>query len=308
MGMGHAAVSRRRYTPDGGMPVGSWGLLAGGSFLAAMAGGWLLWRLFVVDWYLVGLVPAVFGLILGLAVGGLVRLGHCRKPGVAAALGGAAGLIMFLGYYYFSLVSQLPPGNAHRLDLLPRYVLARLEGDVQREVKPDLPGLGPPVLKEPAPQPSFGLNVLWFALEAGVIVVIATGAPWLASQRPYAAEIGRWMSREAKRVPPGLRLRFCSSLEGGTLGEFVGWLRKESDSSARTANDGFCAIEYVRDAYTCPLDYPVYVIFVDQGTNLAQVVQWREKFQLEVPEVLDLRPLFPRLDRILSAFDEQRPA
>lgn len=298
--------SRPRYVPDGGMSAGRWPVLLAGALLAALAGGWLLHQLLVLRWYLVILVPGVVALVIALVLGLLVAWAHSRRPVFAALLGGSTGLCMYLASFYFGMVSQLPAGNAHRLDLLPGYILARLQTDVKHQVGKAQPQ------NQPAAKPRFGENVGVFSIELLLVVAFAAFPPSRRARRPYVVELGQWMAREEKRLPAGLLPEFRKFLQAGRLGDFVGSVARERAAVAKAQiarHYGSCVVEYLRDARASPLDYPVYLTFVnDAATWTGVFVRSRsalDQVQLEAAEVVALRPLFPHLNRILTGFQDQ---
>lgn len=282
------------------MAAGRWPLLLTGSLLAALAGGWSLYQLLVLkaNWYIPILLPGAAGLIVGVAVAWVVARLHCRRPRVAGLVGAAAGLSMYFGSYYFGMLSQLPPGNAHRLDLLPGYVLACLNRGGLRQVRPQ--PQNPPLAK-----PRY---FAVFSLELLAALVFAALSPWRRARRPYVAGLGQWMAREERRLPAGLLPEFRQSLEARRLGDFVAWVGREKAAMAKaqvSRHYGSCVVEYVRDARASPLDHPIYLTFVNDAANWTGMFRQLGQVQLEADEVLALRPLFPHLNRILTGFQDQ---
>jgi hypothetical protein len=282
-------------------------VLFSGSLLAAGSAAWLLNCLFQRQWYLVILVPAVAALLVGLAIAGLVAVARCRQPVTAALVGALAGFILYLGQYHFAMLEQLPPGNVHRLDLLPRYVQFRLQTDVEQK-------LGPQAPNAPPPKPSFNSNSVRFGIELILCVVFAATVPWRRAGRPWFAEPSQWAAREERRFPVGTQSLFELAFETQTLDEFVRGVQGDvaGQKKAATARTyATCELFYLRHPGISPRDYPVYLTFINNAANPIEMLRRRGPLrlvELEDAEVESLRPLFPNLNRILSGFPTKQGA
>ena len=175
------ALTRSHYRPDGGMRAAWWPIVLGGPLALALPLGYLLHALLQRGWYLVGVVTAVAALALGLLISIFVALAHCRKPVCVGAIGATAGLVMYLGSYYFGMLAQLPPGNALRLDLLPDYIVVRLKTDVGR-------AMGRP---NQVRKPSLSTNCLGFLLDLAASMGVAAAVPVRRARRPYVPALGQ---------------------------------------------------------------------------------------------------------------------
>ena len=280
------------------MRAGWWPVLIIGAFLLAIVFGGLLHWLLQRGWYLVILVPSAAGLVLGVLISVFVALAHCRRPVTAGAVGAMAGLAMYLGSFYFGMLGQLPPGNAWRLDLLPGYIAVRLRTDVGRAIGRPNPGR----------QPSFSANCVAFSIELALTMCMAAAAPALRARRSYVPELGQWMAREERRLPAGLLPEFSRAFEAAGLREFAQWVLRDPKALAQAQiarHYGSCVLEYVRHPRRSPLEFPVYLTFVDDAANWIDAAFRRRgirQLQIEPAEVAALRGLFSNLDRILAGF------
>src|SRR5258708_3673778 len=77
------------------------------AFAVAIVLAWGLFQLFLAGYYYMVFVPAVAALV----VAGVMRLavvkGLCRNPLVGAAAGATAGVLLYLGYFYFGMVYHM---------------------------------------------------------------------------------------------------------------------------------------------------------------------------------------------------------
>jgi hypothetical protein len=161
-----------------------------------MAG--LLYLLLAWGFYFIVVVPLLFGL----AVAGLVNLavakGHCRSRMVSALAGAVCGLVLYLGYYYVSMVSELGLEYASQVQLVPRYIYLRLKTDVSRDIHaPDREDNRRP----PRPE-RFYLNLFVFGVEFIGVLAITTGSGLRRSRKPYCEGCKRWMERELTQLEP----------------------------------------------------------------------------------------------------------
>lgn len=293
--------SRPHYVSDGGIRFERLWIFAAAILPSSLACGALLNWLLQQGWYLIVLVPLIAAMLVGVAVAAAVVLSHCRNTIVATLAGGFAGLLMYLSYYYFGLQAELPPGQAHRLDLLPQYIAARLQTDVEQGIAGRRPGNAPK-------KPRLAGNIFSFLLELTGSIVLAAAVPYLRAKRPYVAELGRWMAREEKRLPPGTLDQFVAAWEAGDL---EGYARQSQASLLGRAQAELgrhyasCTLEYVRDPSTSPLEHPIYLTYVDDaGASLAALFRPNRDYrQVQVlpEETIALRSWFPHLDRILTA-------
>ena len=226
--MSASARPRTHYVSDGVFPASGWLVLASGSLLAAVVLAWLLNWLYQRQWYLVILAPSLAAFLVGLAIAGLVAVARCRQSVTAALLGALAGLVMYFGQYHFAMLEQLPPGNMHRLDLLPRYVLFRLQTDVEQKVGPQAPNA-------PPPRPSINSNSVRFGIELILCVAFAATVPWRRAARPWYSAPAQWAAREEKRFPVGTQALFEPAFEAHTLDAFVDRAQRDTAGQKKAA-------------------------------------------------------------------------
>src|SRR5262249_32011916 len=143
----------------------------------------------------------------------LVASTHCRNAWLAGTLGALAGLVGYLGYYQLCLAHRLPAEFVGRVDLLPRYIVFRMNTDVAE-------GGGRPPLDQPR-KPFVALNWFTFAWELLMVVGAAAGLAWTRARHAYCPELGKWMQREKALLPPNVGPVFRGALETGRLAQFV---------------------------------------------------------------------------------------
>lgn len=297
-------AERPRYAP--GTPV-DWRqlpALVAVPAAAALALGWALRTLYVYGWYLVILTPFAAGPALAGVLTFAVGRSRCRSRRLGGGVGLLSGLLLYFGYYHFCQLEHLPAGSAHRVDLLPGYVWTRLQTDVAVVVAHH-----PPVFRigdKLAPRqngPSLLMNVWTFVFEVGTCVVFSAVVAWKRSGRAFCEELGQWMKRSVANLPPEFTPRFVEAVAAGRLAKFVAEAPPVSDPGYA----GRLVLEYVSDASEPALSFPVYVSAEDH--DLSHFF-WRlrgvrkttiRQVELEPSEVLELRPLFPELARLLEA-------
>jgi hypothetical protein len=286
---------RDRYRPDQRVRPTALPLLVCGALLAAAAVAWVMKLLFMHGWYLVFLVPLVGGAVLGGVLYLLVGLAHCRIPWLAAALGLVTGLVAFLGYYHLCLVDLIGPAHIARVDLLPRYITARMRTDVAEDV-------GRPRVGNQPRKPVAALNWSTFVFELLIVAGVPAAVAWQRARRAYCPELRQWMRREVALFPQGTGEAIREALQSGQLEAFVA--RQPRGGDAQTG----CrlVVEHAHPADGFVLSHPVYVSVEDapvhrpwywprraRRTSVRQVA-------LSGPEVLTLLPLFPGLANLLK--------
>lgn len=285
--------AREHYQGDGGVNLAAVPLLIAFPLVAAACLGWVLAYLFEHNYYYIGVVPGLAALALAAVLSLLINVSRCRNHWLAVSIAVAAGLVLYLGYYYFCLSDGWPAAFSTKLRLLPEFILYRLKTDVSFEV-------GRAQGNQPR-EPSLVMNTLMFALELSLVVGIPVTAAWRRSRRAYCLELGSWMMREVALLPGYFGPSFVKALQNGKLAEFVA--ATPPGKSAQTA--GRLVLEYAGRTQTSVSEYPIYVSVEDFATD-ALPNRWRfrlttlRQVKLEPDEVLDLRPLFPKLTRMLE--------
>lgn len=207
-GIKEALKARERYRANGRVNLARFTPLAGVSLVVALLMAVVLHLLWRAGCYYVAIVP----LATALAVSGCVfmasRVGHCRNYLLGGALGAAAGAFMYLGHFHVGLVEELGLAQAHRLDLLPRYIVFRME--TQQLEDSTLPT---------APDDEIGtgdlvFNWLFFVLELGISLALPFMAGANQAPRAYCDECDEWMAGDVLGFPANTGPRFLAALLG----------------------------------------------------------------------------------------------
>jgi hypothetical protein len=271
-------------------------LLFLGAFLSALGLAWALQFAFFHDWYLVILVPILAGLALAAALYLLVTWTHCRNRWLACGVGISAGLIAFLGYYYLCLIQILPPGNATRFDLLPRYILLRLQHDV---VDDDVGRAQPPNVQK---EPSIGLNAFAFLGELALIAGFPAIVAWRRARRAYCEELKQWMRQAVALFPMHSGESLEDAFQGGRVAEFIAKVPPGGDPQSACR----LVLEYAKPATGSPLEYPFYASIEDIPAD--RPWYWPRRMRrtyvrqarLTPQEIVTVLPLFAGLARLLE--------
>lgn len=279
---------RSSYQSDFGVSWLRLPALFAGALLTALAIALCLKFAFSLGWYLIILLPAVGGLALGGALHVLVGWTHCRNHWLAGCVGVLAGLIAYLGYYHFCLIDLLPPGNAWRVDLLPKYIALRMKTDVVKEV-------GKPDLNPQANKPAAPLNYFGFGLELLMVVGCAATFSWKRARQAYCVELGQWMRRDTAMLAPHSVANFRAALDTDTLPQFVANTAASNDPQTASR----LILEYAVPETGSALEFPIYASFEDCPRRRLRRTVIRQ-VELELAEVLALRPLFPKMTRLLE--------
>jgi hypothetical protein len=287
---------RARYQSDFGVSWLRLPILVAASLLTAIVVAWCLQFALVHGWYLIILLPAAGGALLAGVLYALTGWAHCRNFWLASVVAVLAGFLAYLGYYHFGLIEELPPGNAWRVDLLPQYILFRMQTDVAEDV-------GKPKVNPQAKKPLAFLNYMTFAWELLTIVGLAAAFSWKRARHAYCTELGQWMRQETALLVPHSSTNFLAALDKDTLPQFVAQTSAGNDPQTSSR----LILEYAVPKTGSPLEFPLYASFED----LPVAPPWyrprllRRTFvrqvELELAEVLALRPLFPKLTRLLES-------
>ncbi len=253
------------------------------------------------------LAPAVVGAVIAGVTYLAVGWAKCRNRWLAACVGALAGAAAFLGYFYVSMLHILPPGNAHRIDLFPDFIVARMQTDVIGNFGRQNNG---------PPKPTVFLNWGTFLFELGICSILPAATAWTRAQRAYCAELRQWLSREVALFPPYSGPELIETLGHGGFEEVVALhaMRnnarpEESKLGTSDAHANFLCkltLEYVAVADQSVLTHPVYLSLEDQRpqrrwyqTQYGRTVLFRQ-VTLSTDEILTLCPLFPHLAATLA--------
>ncbi|MBN2579824.1 MAG: hypothetical protein JXB10_12625 [Pirellulales bacterium] len=288
-----AMKPRTQYEPDGGVNWPLVPVLLIPTLLAAIAVAWCLKTAYFNGWYLILVMPGLGGIVLGVVFFSCVGWSHCRNRWLAGTLVLLASLTAYLGYFEFCLL-EIPGVNRKMgVELLPRYIGARMERDIEKRLgMPDDP-------KNPK-KPDAIMNWFNFAIELAFMTGIAMTFTWKRTGRAYCRELGQWMQREEAILPADADRNFPYALETGRLAEYLAQMPR--GLNAKFACRLF--LEYAAPSEGSLLRYPVYATLkasapLARGRNASRALL--RQIKLEPGEVLELRPLFPKLARALAA-------
>ena len=206
-------TQRDRYQPSGRVGWIRFFVWAALALVASVALGVGLHLANVNGFYIIVLAPLVAGAAAAGMVFLAVRQGHCRNRWVGGLFGIVAGAVVYLGYYHAGLVGLIGVQDAHRLDLLPKYIQLRLKNDVVEDV-------GKPANQQGGKADVFG-NGFLFLIELGLICAFTTAAGIHRANIPYSEVSGRWMLEQRGIYPSGFGNTLVIALETNTLAQWV---------------------------------------------------------------------------------------
>ncbi|WP_146374126.1 hypothetical protein [Symmachiella macrocystis] len=292
-------------------------LLLGGSLLAAIGLAWLLNLALETGWYYLPFTPLIAALVLSGVLVFLIQWSHCRKPIFAAFLGLVMSLIAFLGVYHFGLINALPPGNAHRIDLLPEYIKLRMQFDQQDEIgKPDKEAANPAGNQMPLrPKNPADEGHNWFLFFWSLVFYVGFSLffAWARARRAYCPELKQWMIREKIPLQKGVSRTARPLFEQQDIAGFIKVIN--SSRAVEPNRASYCAVEYAPTDDESPLAYPTYLSLIDPhwGLGTLRILTGMSsrfhQIRLEPQESLAFQPLFPNFaDKLAEAHSELRNA
>jgi hypothetical protein len=286
-----SAEVREQYVSDGGSKRPFLPTAIGVAVVPAIVLAWLMSLAFSSGFYYFFVLPGLAGLALATVLSKVVAWTHCRNRWLAGMVAGVLGVVTYLGYYQFSLAHALPRAG-WRVDLLPRYVMFRLNTDVIMTAHDVGPGKREPI---------FISNCILCALDLLTITWVPAKFPWKRATYAYCGLLERWMEREKTTWPSGSGGAFLLALETGRLAEFL-------STTPPGSGKKLCrlSLEYAMPAEGSAFDYPIYATLTDHlastswfKPNLISSTLLRQ-VALHPSEVLSLQPLFPKLARLLA--------
>ena len=155
-------------------------------------------QLFRAGHYYIFIVPLIAALCVAGMMSVAVSRGHCRSPIVGGIGGFIAGLLLYLGYFYFGMILDFGPEAARNPEFLPKYIRLRMATEVTHDVNEPRNG-------EKARAPSHGgVYVNWgrTTFEFGLILFITIGTALKRTRKPYCEICHRWMIREITPFEP----------------------------------------------------------------------------------------------------------
>ncbi len=178
-----------------------------------------------------------------------IRWAHCRNRFVAGLVGLLAGMVLFPGWYHVDFISVEGPQVAARFDLLPQYIVFRMQTDAEVDAQ----GL--------ADRPDVIGNWLMFVLELLLVNTFAVGAAVYRASRAYCESCGRWMRLALATGPPDAGTAIAEALACGTLAHLppVPQLQRNSSYASTTVSVEAC--RKLKADSACP----TYLTIVETG-------------------------------------------
>lgn len=235
----------------------------------------------VVGFYFVLVIPALAALVVGCAWMLGLNWSHCRSPRAASGGGVVLGLLLYFGYVHVGLIQLIGVGNAHRIDLLPKFVHFRMKTDVLRDAHaPRDAGnnQGPDRMQQAFNWFFFGGDVL-----VVIGVIVGTGRKW--SSKPYCELCEKWMKSDLLKLSLGSSATLWKALQEGTSPDVDRCL---ASKVAENAAGSSLTIEYCPACPEHGRTSPVYLTITD-GIQLAS------RAALHPAEVVTLAAAYPNL-------------
>ena len=184
------------------------GLIVTGGLAIALA--WLLFWALQRGFYLIFVAP----LIASFALAGVWYLvlswSQCRNKLIALRSSVILGLVLYLGYFHFGLLQIVGMHNAHRFDLLPRYIQLRMRTDVARDARHPNPNKFQPKRPDRVQQ---AFNWFFFGGELILVAGVVNSIGNLCVSRAYCETCSRWMKSESLKLPPHVGRALWHALE-----------------------------------------------------------------------------------------------
>jgi hypothetical protein len=226
----------------------------------------LMLFLSVIGFYLVLIVP----LAGSAGIAGMVLLavskGQCRSRFIGGLLGAVAGIFVYLGYYYASMVHDIGLENASRIELLPRYIYLRIQTDQVHDVG------------SPTERPDQGahsnrkyFNALFFVVEFGFNLFLPYGAGVRWAGKAYCEKCQLWMKRETSTFQPELGPGFVEALRLGSVQSLAALFTSPPKPSVPNTAVALDYCPNLKDGWTtlCPVFMSVkQVVMSSRGATL----------------------------------------
>ncbi len=283
--------TRAHYVSDQQWPLASVPLFVCSAAITAAVAGWLLSLLFRSGFYWIMLVPMLVALGLGGVLWLLVGLMKCRQHWLAGAIGGMAGILAYLGYFYFSMQHDFPGAPVRSL---PTYINLRMTNDVIEDV--GKPRMGPK-------KPVAFFNWLFAGMELTSFTGICANLPWKRARRAYSVDLRRWATKEEVNLTPYASPGLIAAWEQGELALAL----RDAPPSQHPQQACKFIVEWFDAPDGSPLEWPVYASIEDHRTGW--FVQTLKKMvirqvELTTAEIISLRAVLPKL---AAKLDVQHP-
>jgi hypothetical protein len=206
-----------RYRPSGKVKWFRFLALSTVSLAVAFGMAWCLHVVFNSGWYIVVVAPVISSLPVLITLAAAVGSGHCRSRLAAGILGCLTAAVLYLGHFHADIISVIGWENAHRLDILPRYINFRMQTDVHVDVV-----RGNRNVARGADAVRTVLNWSAFTLEFGMLTGLCVAVAVSLASRAYCEEHRKWYRREEIRCQPGIARPITEALETNTMSELAG--------------------------------------------------------------------------------------
>lgn len=190
-----------------------------------------LYLAFGLGFYLVFIAPIIAAL-MGAGLWNLILMwSHCRNYRLATTISVLLGLLLYLGYYHVGLMDAFGVQNVHRIDLLPQYILFRMETDVVRDAH-DLrpaPAQGPDTVQQI-------FNWVFFAGELACVIGMFVGVGAQRASKAYCETCRKWMKSETAGLMLGSGASMWRELGQGNFAAAVQQLSNTAPANPMGCN------------------------------------------------------------------------
>ncbi len=286
---------RERYISGGRVSVAGVLLFVMGAVGSGLVAGWCLSR----GGYVVFWKPLVMAAAMSVMLCLLVDWVRCRNPHLAGGLSLMAGALAYASYFYFSMQRDAG-GGLVPVEVLPNYILFRMQNDVLKDVK-DVPRGGAKPAKPAKPVEFFN----WMFGACDLFILMGVPCEWARrrAQRAFSSEHNRWYRIEKVKRWPYLTQTFVDALNTGEIDIAL----RDTPTAPMQHQGSRFLLEWLDVEDTSPLDFPVYGSIEDQSqTGFAKSARRmvHRQFALTPQEALSLRPFFPKFS---ARLDVQHP-
>ena len=199
-----ALAKRGESRPSGGVNWVAFLACAALTLIISMGLAVGLHLLYLAGWYSYVITPGLVAIPLAIVANHAVKLGQCCNRAAAVTLGLAAGLALYLGQFHVHFVSLAGPEFLGRIDMLPQFVIQRMNTD---QVVTDSGTL--------AVSPLY--KWLAFGLDAFIVLLATTIGALGPVGGPFCESCRCWMKTKAAILRPASAL--C--VERAVVGEYL---------------------------------------------------------------------------------------
>ena len=199
-----ALAKRGESRPSGGVNWVAFLACAALTLIISMGLAVGLHLLYLAGWYSYVITPGLVAIPLAIVANHAVKLGQCCNRAAAVTLGLAAGLALYLGQFHVHFVSLAGPEFLGRIDMLPQFVIQRMNTD---QVVTDSGTL--------AVSPLY--KWLAFGLDAFIVLLATTIGALGPVSKAFCESCRCWMKTKAAILRPASAL--C--VERAVVGEYL---------------------------------------------------------------------------------------